>query len=420
MSKVEDEKLKQFLLDPGTLHVQLRRLREVHMTGLARELDTGKFQPATRLLCRFLHTPVSVVPIVGRDWQYFKDQQGLKVCDTPREQLFCSNAIPRESTLYEVRNTLDNRLSREQPLVLSDPNIPCDAGGPIYSLNNYKLGTACVIDSKPRNLMDKEQEIRKICARAVEAMVHEKYEQAAATEMLNTTVEMVSTLCHEIRNLIGPAITMSDLMLKEGDSTVESFHDLVGLLRGNVVKSLQMLQTVGQTMKSARQHASWNMEDAVSHKKLAHGAMSVLSSRTWLEKYAVLHPRVVVHATEVLFFAAPAQLHQVVENLLRNAEKYGKADTPIDVRTWVTGEGADERVVFSVKNEGPCIPTASRAKLFTKFGNRLIDHPHGDSTGIGLYVCKSIIKDMHGGRIWLNEEFTEGCDFRFSLERARE
>jgi len=52
------------------------------------------------------------------------------------------------------------------------------------------------------------------------------------------------------------------------------------------------------------------------------------------------------------------------------------------------------------------------ARLFTKFATK-----SETGTGLGLFICKSII-EAHGGRIWAennNEETKKGAIFAFSL-----
>ena len=67
-----------------------------------------------------------------------------------------------------------------------------------------------------------------------------------------------------------------------------------------------------------------------------------------------------------------------------------------------------DEVIVSIKDTGIGIHPQILPKLFTKFVGA---SPKG--TGLGLYICKSIV-EAHGGKIWA-ENGGNGATFMFSL-----
>ena len=120
-----------------------------------------------------------------------------------------------------------------------------------------------------------------------------------------------------------------------------------------------------------------------------------------------------------------ARLGAVVTNLLTNALKYSPAGGIITTRIWSgqnAGEGSGAALHFAVTDAGPGIPAKLRERVFDKFF-RVEDYQgkeqngiHG--TGIGLYLCREIIK-AHGGNIRCEPgEDGQGTCAHFTLPAA--
>jgi len=104
------------------------------------------------------------------------------------------------------------------------------------------------------------------------------------------------------------------------------------------------------------------------------------------------------------------QLDQVLWALLDNAVKYGRG-TPIRARIAVAG--ADHRVTLTIRDDGPGIAEADRARLFTRFERGGEAAPDGGS-GLGLYVSRELCRAM-GGDLVLEPPDGGGAAFTISL-----
>jgi PAS domain S-box-containing protein len=107
----------------------------------------------------------------------------------------------------------------------------------------------------------------------------------------------------------------------------------------------------------------------------------------------------------------PGRIEQVLVNLLSNAAKYGRAETPIEVR--VAARGSEVEV--AVTNEGPGIPPDELGGLFARFHRaRSARQDETSGIGLGLYIAKGLV-EAHGGRIWAESVPGETTTFRFTL-----
>jgi signal transduction histidine kinase len=111
--------------------------------------------------------------------------------------------------------------------------------------------------------------------------------------------------------------------------------------------------------------------------------------------------------------ADPDKLRQVLVNLIENAVKYSE-DGQIEVRV----ARRDGRVRFSVRDEGPGIPTIQQERIFEKFFRLDPNMTQGvGGTGLGLYICRQLIDAMHG-EIWVESLPGRGSTFTFELPIA--
>jgi two-component system, OmpR family, sensor histidine kinase VicK len=111
------------------------------------------------------------------------------------------------------------------------------------------------------------------------------------------------------------------------------------------------------------------------------------------------------------------RITQVISNLLNNAVKFTE-QTRGDVYVAAEEkEKADQKVVVvTIKDTGIGIDPEILPRLFTKFATK-----SQAGTGLGLFICKSII-EAHGGKIWAenNKNGEGGATFAFSLPLSKQ
>lgn len=101
---------------------------------------------------------------------------------------------------------------------------------------------------------------------------------------------------------------------------------------------------------------------------------------------------------------------QIVRNLLSNAGKYTPAGTKVVVRA--THEG--DAVAIRVLDAGPGIARDTASRVFELFYRDPLSAKTVAGSGIGLFVCASLVEAM-GGRIWAQPRPEGGSEFGFTL-----
>jgi signal transduction histidine kinase len=104
------------------------------------------------------------------------------------------------------------------------------------------------------------------------------------------------------------------------------------------------------------------------------------------------------------------KVRQVLANLVGNAIKYSPGNGRIEVRL----EQRAAQVRVAVRDEGVGITQPEQQRIFEKFYRVDANMSHGVSgTGLGLYICRELVRRM-GGSIWV--ESSEGTGSTFFVE----
>lgn len=108
----------------------------------------------------------------------------------------------------------------------------------------------------------------------------------------------------------------------------------------------------------------------------------------------------------ILVYADKGRIYQVIYNFLANSVKFTD-----EGHIRVTVKPNRHNIVVSVTDTGKGIDPDIMDRLFTKFSTK-----SETGTGLGLFICKSII-EAHGGKIWAKNNIDgKGSTFGFTLD----
>lgn len=227
-------------------------------------------------------------------------------------------------------------------------------------------------------------------------------EERKAGEFREAFVDVIS---HELRTPITTILGLAQILARPGRADDEASR-------------MALLEDVRS--ESERLHRL--VEDLLVLSRVERGRLEVeaepLEARRLLERLVTHEARELPSITvgtdferDLPIVAGEATyVEQIVRNLLNNAAKY----TPPGSHVTVSAREQDGAVEVRVVDDGPGIPPASLERIFELFYRDPDSSRAVAGSGIGLFVCASLVEAM-GGRIWARRPPEGGSEIGFTL-----
>jgi|GEM_PF-476153 len=146
------------------------RLHSLEMLGIVGTPARPDFDAVVRLAAFFFNCPICVISFLEKDRQWFKARQGLDIEETPRCYAFCIYA-PVENGIFLVRDLQADPNFANNPFVQGPPFARFYAGCPLHDDAGLRLGTLCLIDTKPRDFDADQARLLTEFGRVVEGLI---------------------------------------------------------------------------------------------------------------------------------------------------------------------------------------------------------------------------------------------------------
>ncbi len=273
------------------------------------------------------------------------------------------------------------------------------------------LGVVAFHSREPRRWTHAEVALIEGAAREVaSALNHARlYDDAlAVAERLREVDQMrsdfVSTISHELRSPMTVVAGIADILEKR-------FDELPQMAR------VELLETLGREARRLTRLVSdvldlESTDRAVSQLRLEEVDLVQLARESVADGGEARRTRLVAEAGDPVARGDRDRLKQVLLNLLSNAAKFSPDGSVITL----TVSPLDDCVRLSVNDEGPGIPEDDQHLLFQRFSRLQSTVGRRPGSGIGLYLCKTIV-ERHGGSIWVESGGGRGSAFCFSVPR---
>ncbi|MDQ2728108.1 MAG: ATP-binding protein [Actinomycetota bacterium] len=230
----------------------------------------------------------------------------------------------------------------------------------------------------------------------------ERTEAAAATDR---SIEIISTVSHELRSPLTSVKGYTSLLLHRWDRLrdeqkrmmLEAVHHDADRVTRLVTELLDISRLETGRLVLRRQLVD-----------LAELASSVVDKVSM--SYPDLDADVSFSAEVPRVFADPDKIEQVLTNLVENACKYA---SPLDVR--IEGRVDGDEVSVAVHDRGEGISAEDLPQVFTRFFRRSDARPSG--SGLGLWISRGLVQS-HGGQLRAESQPPNGATFRFTLPLA--
>jgi NtrC-family two-component system sensor histidine kinase KinB len=260
---------------------------------------------------------------------------------------------------------------------------------------DFRLALRAVLDGEPRLFRLGAAPIREFAPRQCGAVIvlHDVTEFARLDELRGELIGMAS---HELKTPLTTLRVHLRLLAEKADNLTARQREM---LEAALAGCDELGDTIDELLDVTRIEAGQLRLDLapVDLAATLERVRRVLAPR--FEDAGVgLH---VSHDGEpALAWGDGVRLRIVLTNLLGNALKYSPAGGKVTVRVSSADTGATLKV--AVTDQGPGIPAEFRTAVFEKFF-RVEHHLGGEpggvrGTGIGLYLCREIVK-AHGGVI---------------------
>ena len=132
------------------------RLEALHRLQILGSPAEPAFDRITQLARALFGVPIALVSLIDAERQWFKAKCGLEISGTPRDQALCHYTILHD-TVFVVPDARANPTFASNPLVTGEPHIRFYAGAPLTIAPGIRLGSLCIIDTKPRVFEDADR-----------------------------------------------------------------------------------------------------------------------------------------------------------------------------------------------------------------------------------------------------------------------
>jgi chemotaxis family two-component system sensor kinase Cph1 len=209
------------------------------------------------------------------------------------------------------------------------------------------------------------------------------------------------TISHDLKNPLAVIKMYAQILAKDPENK-EKHQKIVDSIGKGADKMNSMITEVLKYSKIGRSEIQYQQIDA--------GVMISDIIKDMNMVYEEIGLNITVGKTPNLY-GDKLMMTQVFSNLISNAIKYSKKDVFSEVH--ITGEVKENKVWYSIKDNGIGISTDNLLKVFDLF-RRIDTNKEIEGDGVGLTIVKRIV-DRHQGKIWVESVIGEGSTFFLSF-----
>ncbi len=214
--------------------------------------------------------------------------------------------------------------------------------------------------------------------------------------------QFTSDASHELRTPISVIKGACEYALKY-DETPEERQETISMIHRQAVK---MSGLVSQLLSMTR--LEQGTEKANFEKiNLTELTKSICTEQAYADRNVYFDAK-----NEISAFVDTTLITRLIQNLIDNAVKYGKADGHV----WVSITENEHEIQLSVKDDGMGIPIEEQSKIWQRFYQVDASRTGDNGTGLGLSMVQKIA-EIHGGYMSLESEPLKGSNFVLHLPK---
>lgn len=199
---------------------EIKRLQALLSYSILDTPPQEEFDNLVKLISIICDAPIAIISMIDNKRQWYKAKTGISQSEVRRDETFCQYTLEQEGVLEIPDAREDNRV-RELPLSKAKEGIRFYAGVNLKSSDGYKIGTVCVVDSKPKQLNQEQKLALKLIADQTMVLLEARKKN---DELRKELEEIVSNKVKETqRQLLKKQTEYNELLLaiKKANAVVE-------------------------------------------------------------------------------------------------------------------------------------------------------------------------------------------------------
>ncbi|MBR5919283.1 MAG: HAMP domain-containing histidine kinase [Prevotella sp.] len=227
--------------------------------------------------------------------------------------------------------------------------------------------------------------------------------------------DFINNMTHELKTPIASISLAAQMMNDDSVTKSEQMTKHLGTVINDEAKRLRFL------VEKVLQMSMFDRQDTTFKKKeldLNEMVESIANNFSLRVEHTGGKIYTQIEAVDSAIYADEVHFQNVINNLLDNAVKYRKPDSPIDIyiKTWNDGD----HLFFSIRDTGVGIKKDHLKKVFEKFYRVHTGNVHDmKGFGLGLAYVKNVVT-LHQGEIRVDSELGKGTTFTVKLPAMKE
>ena len=316
----------------------------------------------------------------------------------PDDSAFASAAAPLLAGLLgdpSIRVDLGEANGRNGPV--SAVLVNGETSGRVYAADQATARTAARLVAEGLGRLRREADLRQDIADSREELAHSRRHG-------ETKDRFLAAVSHEFRTPLTSIRSFAEILLDHGEEDEETRREFISIIHEESVRLTRLVNNLLDLGRIRAGRMDWEFQESDLAATIRTAIRSVASLAA--DREVLIRMQGAEDLVPIAYDAD--KIIQVLVNLLSNAVKYSPRGEPILVMTEPIADGAR----ITVRDRGPGIPPEYRKRIFDRFWR--MEGGREPGTGLGLAIALEIAT-AHGGRMWVDESPTGGCDFVFEI-----
>lgn len=221
---------------------------------------------------------------------------------------------------------------------------------------------------------------------------------------INEKQDLMYLLSHDLRTFTGNSQSLAQLILAE--NTNETVNEYASLIAQSTSQQLHFIESFLKLLKAQDELLNSNPELQTISFSDIHSKVNEQVQQQLTLKHIRLNS--VIEIEEKALLINPELLVRVLVNLVDNAIKFSFPEGEIQVKYFIK----NDQMRIAVKDNGVGFNVDKSEVLFQKFTSQKKKGTANEaSTGLGLYLCKTIVERYKGSLQATSEGENKGATF---------